>query len=95
MITYNDCATLLIWTQQFLYKFRRFRKFEELDPIELEKVIQEGDNDYNEDKSILSFRDRLFKTFASDMKVYFDMKGLVLDLTFKKKTFWVLKWGST
>lgn len=54
-------------------------------------MIQEGDNDYNEDKSILSFRDRLFKTFASDMKVYFDMKGLVLDLTFKKKTFWVLK----
>lgn len=82
--------------QQLLYKLRRFEKLAELDPIELEKLMLEeeeecnddlvDDNDDNDDDSVLSYRDRDFEAFASEVTVPFDMKRLVSDLISEEKT---------
>lgn len=55
--------------QQFLYKLCRFGKFEELNPIELKKLIEGGGNE----------------TCASEITVPFDMKRLVLDVISEEK----------
>ncbi|KAK4348400.1 hypothetical protein RND71_031155 [Anisodus tanguticus] len=84
--------------QQLLYKLRRFEKLAELDPIELEKLMleEEGNDDleeheecqhddYDDDDSVLSYRDRDFDTFASEVTIHFDMKRLVSDLISEEK----------
>uniref|UniRef100_A0A3Q7HZ01 DUF4378 domain-containing protein n=1 Tax=Solanum lycopersicum TaxID=4081 RepID=A0A3Q7HZ01_SOLLC len=78
--------------QQLLSKLRRFEKLAELDPIELEKLMleeeeEEGNNDLEYDNdSLLSYRDRDFETFASEVTFPFDMKRLVSDLIYEEKT---------
>lgn len=92
---YVDCVALLTGAQQqLLSKLRRFEKLAELDPIEFEKLMLEeednhdlkDDNDYdNDNDSVLSYRDRDFETFASEVTIPFDMKRLVSDLISEEK----------
>ncbi|XP_059306014.1 uncharacterized protein LOC132057432 isoform X1 [Lycium ferocissimum] len=87
----SECNYALVQRaqQQLLYKLRRFEKLAELDPIELEKLMleeeeEEGDDD--DDDSVLSYRDRDYDTFASEVTIPFDMKRLVSDLISEEKT---------
>ncbi|CAN4121410.1 unnamed protein product [Withania somnifera] len=96
----DDCGTECNYAllqraqQQLLYKLRRFEKLEELDPIELEKLMldeeEEGNDDFvddiDDDGSMLSYKDRDFETFASEVTIPFDMKRLVSDLISEEKT---------
>lgn len=66
---------MLTWAQQFLDKISRLKKFEELDAIELEKLPEGGGNDYNKDKSMLSFKYWLFEMFASEITASLALKG--------------------
>lgn len=91
--TYVDYVALPTGAQQqLLSKLRRFEKLAELDPIELEKLMleeeeEEGNNDLEYDNdSLLSYRDRDFETFASEVTFPFDMKRLVSDLIYEEKT---------
>ncbi|WMV44548.1 hypothetical protein MTR67_037933 [Solanum verrucosum] len=77
--------------QQLLSKLRRFEKLAELDPIELEKLMLEEEEEGNDDleydnDSLLSYRDRDFETFANEVTIPFDMKKLVSDLISEEKT---------
>ncbi|XP_019152925.1 PREDICTED: uncharacterized protein LOC109149557 [Ipomoea nil] len=85
--------------QQLLYKLRRFEKLAELDPIELEKIMLEGEEEEEDDyednaaecvdhKPFSSSRgdDEDIKTFASNGIIPFEIKRLVSDLISEEKT---------
>ncbi|CAN4117234.1 unnamed protein product [Withania somnifera] len=93
-----ECSYALVQRaqQQLLYKLRRFEKLAELDPIELEKLMLEEEEEGNDDPvddngndvddMMLSYTDSDFETFASDMTIPFDMKRLVTDLISEEKS---------
>nr|GMC90440.1 zinc-regulated protein 8-like [Ipomoea batatas] len=87
--------------QQLLYKLRRFEKLAELDPIELEKIMLEEEEDYEDNaaecdvaecvdhESFSSSRgddDEDIKRFASNGIIPLEIKRLVSDLISEEKT---------